>query len=34
MTPIGDSGYYITVDFNFTESERQKTPRLTSVPVN
>ncbi|MDD0943776.1 DUF769 domain-containing protein [Xylella fastidiosa] len=24
MTPIGDSGYYITVDFNFTESERQK----------
>ncbi|HHW4673163.1 MAG TPA: DUF769 domain-containing protein, partial [Xylella fastidiosa subsp. pauca] len=23
MTPIGDSGYYITVDFNFTESERQ-----------
>ncbi|AAF85531.1 hypothetical protein XFUD_11930 [Xylella fastidiosa] len=23
MTPIGDTGYYITVDFNFSESERQ-----------
>ncbi len=32
MTPIGNTGYYITVTFNFIEAARQKHRRLPTRP--